>query len=866
MVQMPPSWQLGINSLSARRGRTALLIAAVALASSLVVAISTCVESVQRSMEQQLLETLGAADARIIHLFQGRFDASLLVEVRSWPEVKDAVGRFSSAITLVRADERADPETGLPLRVTPQAHGIDPEGESRIRPIELSHGDWPRNTDEIIVDSFIADRLEVEVGERLKVQRFGEPIILTVVGRYERPILGTLQRPQVQMLLPALEEATERRGSLSDIAISLHKGVDVDAFCSTHIDALPEQLSLEPAELARTGFDSRIGATRLMFTLASLFGFLACAQIIVIGMTTGVTERQRELAIVRCIGGTRAQVFVSQLCVGAIIGVLGAIIGAPLGLGLAAILLWYFGELVPGGVAWQWQDLLFAGAGSVAAGLVGALWPALVASRISPLRALAARAQPLRMRAIVVIAVIALAAVASQFLTFLIADGNTRFWWQVLAGQPAMQIGYFLLAVPVFVLLALLLARPLSAIFRLPPDLLKQAAMSVPIRLGLTAGALMIGIAFLVSSQTSTRAIVNDWLGNMTFADGFVFQRNGISPEERAVIESQSFVTDTCPIGYLPLRVYNQQIFGVEGIAPANVTCIGFDPEAFFKVNRVQWIAGTPEDAIPRLREGNAVLVAKEFLTAKGLSVGDTLRLGAGRVQHDYTIAGVIEAAGLDVATQLFGIRNAYAEHAIRCVFADFDVMAERFDNPDIYILQVNLSKSVTDEEARAQLARVTPGVLFVSGRSIKESISTMGFAFFLVQGTVAFAALLLASIAVGNVLMANAASRQFEYGILRALGATRGHLIRLILAEATLLGLTAAVIGTLFGLQTAFSDITFFRILAGMELRFRVPVFVTLIGISVLLVLTLAAAIPAITRFVRKTPRELFAVGRGGA
>jgi hypothetical protein len=187
---------------------------------------------VESELESRLRTTLGSADARVVHLFNGRFDAALLDAVRSWPEVDRAVGRFSAALTLVRADGMVDPATGLPRRLTPQAHGIEPLGEFDMRPLEFTDGRAPARDNEIIVDSFVADHLMLRVDDEVVVQRFGTPITLRVVGVFGRPILGALQRPQIALLRPLLEEASERRGYLSDIAIVLRPGENLEAFCA----------------------------------------------------------------------------------------------------------------------------------------------------------------------------------------------------------------------------------------------------------------------------------------------------------------------------------------------------------------------------------------------------------------------------------------------------------------------------------------------------------------------------------------------------------------------------------------------------------------------------------------------------------
>src|SRR5688572_4634030 len=97
-------WQLARNTLAGRPWRTALMIGAVMIAASLVVAMTSAIGSAQASMVDGLQRILGAADARIIHPGNGRFNADVLDMVRTWPEVRLATGRVLGSITLIHAD------------------------------------------------------------------------------------------------------------------------------------------------------------------------------------------------------------------------------------------------------------------------------------------------------------------------------------------------------------------------------------------------------------------------------------------------------------------------------------------------------------------------------------------------------------------------------------------------------------------------------------------------------------------------------------------------------------------------------------------------------------------------------------------
>ena len=57
-----------------------------------------------------------------------------------------------------------------------------------------------------------------------------------------------------------------------------------------------------------------------------------------------------------------------------------------------------------------------------------------------------------------------------------------------------------------------------------------------------------------------------------------------------------------------------------------------------------------------------------------------------------------------------------------------------------------------------------------------------------------------VASLGVTNTIMASIRSRRWQFGILRSIGVTRGQLLRLVLAEAMLLGLVGVRSGLAAG------------------------------------------------------------------
>ncbi|MCA9290914.1 MAG: ABC transporter permease [Phycisphaerales bacterium] len=862
---MLPSWRLARNNLAGRPGRTALMVGALALAASLVTAVSCTIGTVQHAFEFRVAQILGATDARIFHQGNNRFDDAMLDRARAWPEVAAAAGHLSSSITLVRADGARDPATNDRLRCSPNAHGVDLDVTREFREFELESGREPAAPNEILIDPLTADALRAGPGDVLQIERFGDPIELVVTGVEKRMRLGTLQRPRVRMDRRTLADAANQRGELSYILIKLRDGVRPETFCAEHGAEVEPPLILEPAELVKTGFYERLQAGKLGFVVATVLAFLCASFIVVTGLTSGVTEKQRQLAIIRCIGGTRGHLFRSELLAGGALGIAGVVIGVPLGIGLAGLLAWWFRAFLPVPLAIPGLGIALTASGSILSGLLGAVFPAMLAARVSPLQAMTATARPASPAGLVAATIVGLALVAIELLLLLSGDPQTVFWLYVTIGLPASTIGYFILGVPAVLIVTVLFASPVSAALRLPGGMLRRTMFATPFRHGLTAGALMVGITILTSTWTNANTIVSGYLDKIKFADGFAYRTNGLTQDEQKAIAALPFVTASAPIGYMPLRIMNRTVFGIEGLSTPGVICVGFDPERFFAMNAVHWAAGDPATALPRLKSGDAIVVAEEFL-ARGIGLGDRLVLGAGRVEHEFEVVGVVDSGGLDIVTQSFGLRSAYLQHARSCVFMDFGAVERVYDNHDALLMQLNLADDVDDATASQAVEAVIPGGIFRSGRFIRQRIDNIVSTALTVNATIAFAALLLACLGVGNVIMANIHSRRFEFGVLRAVGATRTTVAALILAEALLLALAAILVGTTHGIQQAWVTAIQYRDLAGIPFdHLAVPYGSVAIGWLVLIGMTLASALPAVRSLIARVPRALVASGRNG-
>jgi ABC-type antimicrobial peptide transport system permease subunit len=322
-------------------------------------------------------------------------------------------------------------------------------------------------------------------------------------------------------------------------------------------------------------------------------------------------------------------------------------------------------------------------------------------------------------------------------------------------------------------------------------------------------------------------------------------------------------VENVCAISLTQVKTVDEQVFGVEQMMSRFTFCFGFHPDDFFKVNAVEWAQGDPETVIPRLKAGEGLLVADRFLTARGVGVGDTITLGVDDVTAEFEILGVISSAGLDISAAWFGIQNKYMETAISGVFMDFDVAAKTWSNPNAYFVQVDMRDDADDEALTKAIEAAVPGVQFNSAKWVQDTIWEFADKLLLVYGGASSVTLLLACLAVGQVLFTNIHGRRYEFGVMRAVGADRTRLGRLILLEAGLLAITGAICGSAMGLHLAYIDLLNLRQMMGIDVDLVIPWQAIGLAVGVQLGMALLAALPAVWKILRPTASELVAVGR---
>jgi putative ABC transport system permease protein len=224
--------------------------------------------------------------------------------------------------------------------------------------------------------------------------------------------------------------------------------------------------------------------------------------------------------------------------------------------------------------------------------------------------------------------------------------------------------------------------------------------------------------------------------------------------------------------------------FAASRVNGVGVSLLGIDPVAFPKVSGLQFITGN-DSSYQTLGGGRFLIVNGAFLAATKTKVGDTVDLDTSSGKVSYRIAAV--------ASDLLNAKVTTAYVSQAALKTDFG------KTEDIFI-QLNLKpdadRAAADRQIR-EIAREFPQFTVISGQAYYDSMmSQMDAAFSAMYFLFAFLAL-PSLIAMINTLAISIIERTREIGMIRAVGATRGQVRTMVLAEALLL----AAIGTAFGL-----------------------------------------------------------------
>ncbi|HSZ37938.1 MAG TPA: FtsX-like permease family protein [Acidimicrobiales bacterium] len=702
---------------------------------------------------------------------------SVLSTVRGVPGVQAAEGTVNGYAQFISHDGKAISSGGAPTL------GLAYDTDQAISPLNLVEGKPPTTSSDVVMDLGTAQKYGFSVGQKVRILLQGPTRTFTITGITKFGTANSLAGATLAAFdVPTAQALLGHVGQFDAINVVADPGADRATVQRSIAAALPHGVEVVTGQTVVNEATSSISSALSFFNTALLvFGFIA---LFVGGFTILNTfsiivgQRTKELALLRIVGASRRQVFVSVLAEAAIVGLVSSLIGIGLGvlaaLGLVALLSGFGVTLPAGPLAFEARTVIVCLIVGVVVTMVSAIGPARRAVRIAPVEAVAEQQVeyeiPMRRRFTWGTG-ITVAGIAALTL------GLTAPAIQLVGlGAVLIFIGVARLAPAVARPMASVIGRPLSRMLGMSGRLGRENSMRSPRRTAQTASALMVGLA-LVSAiavfGSSLSSSATQSIDHAINADIIISPSNNTG--------SGSFGnTVSTTAAAVPGVTASSTVYGDQFEVRGSIEGLG----AVSTENLADTIILNMNSGTSASLAAGELLIDAKTASSDNLKVGDT-------VPVKFALTG-------DSRMRIGGI---YQDNALIGSYLVSDAFFRRhFENPlpVAVLLQTNGSPGV--EQAVEHALTDYPNVKVQSRAQFEASqAAQVNQLLGLVYALLALA-VIIALIGIVNTLMLSVFERTHEIGLLRAVGMKRRQIRAMIRSESVILAVFGAVIGIIVG------------------------------------------------------------------
>ncbi|MFI2718357.1 ABC transporter permease [Streptomyces collinus] len=762
-------FRTALRNVLAHKTRLLMTVLAVMLGVAFVSGTLIFTNTLSGAYQRSSAKSLGHVDVAVTAASSELTDA-LLDKSAKVPGAAGAIGVVSGYTVMADKDGRTVGEGWGP-------RGGNYWGDKDPR-YPLASGTAPHGRNEVAIDAETARRTGYQVGDTVRVST-GGPVMTPKISGIFTTDDGDVAAGGSLVLFdtPTAQKLFFMTGTYNRIDVKAAPGTSQHQLLASLEKTLPQKTEFSTGQALADAQAKRIDRqmSKLRQGLLAFAGISLFVGTFIIAntFTMLVSQRTRELALLRAVGASRPQVtrsvLIEAFVVGAVAGVAGLVTGIGIGAALRS-LLGMLGAAVPDGPLVIAPGTVGA---AVAVGIVVtmlAAWlPGRRAAKIPPVAAMSSVHAQATVKSLVLRNTIG-ALCSGAGIAMIVAATSM----EAKKAQEPMALGAVLLITGVFILTPLLsrpliaAAAPLLRAFGVAGKLARQNAVRNPRRTAATASALMIGLTLITGMTVLTNSLQKATEEKVTAslrADYVVSTAGSLSPDAQKRLARVDGVTDISPLRGADVRIDGDygSLTGVNGASIGKLIDLKAKDGAF-EVSGTQVAVDTASAEQYGWKPGSSFTVAyedgkKQKLTISGL-YEDTNQVSGILVENATLTPHLSDPTATSVMLKTSdGASSAMKDKLIKALGT----------NPAI---DVQSRQDIANEDAK--LLTLMLNMLY---------------------GLLAMA-VIVAVLGVVNTLAMSVFERSQEIGMLRAVGLDRTGIKRMVRLESLVISLFGGVLG----------------------------------------------------------------------
>jgi putative ABC transport system permease protein len=769
--------------------RTALTVMGVAVGVATLVGISSINRSVMNAFRSTIDTVAGKADVSVAGTATG-FPEELLEQARATKGVQHAAG----TLTVVAPVKDSPGESLYVMGIDFLDDGYFRSYEGVDRDVGKLNDDleFLNSTDRMLVSERFAKAKGLTTGSTFQLITRDGVKDFVVHGLLKETGPVTAFGGSVAVMFFASAQEAFGRGRVFDrIDVKVDPSMGWEPVVRDLRASFGAGYEIDRPDSRGASVETMVRSFQLGLNLGSGVALLVGVFLVYNTVSISVLQRRREIGTLRALGTTKASIRALFGLEAVLLGTIGSAIGVPFGLVVGRGAISWVSDTVsqiyvrvnPQDVELGVTEVASGFALGVLGSLFAALRPAFIASGVQPVEALRRD--------------VAVGAGAVQVRSWPTWTGVALLGlaWPATWIPPPVEnfpiggyISIFFILMGATLLSPLLLrylnvplAGPGQALWGISGRLAADNFARAPVRTAVPVSALSVGVAMSITIAAfvgSFQRSAEDWIRQSIPADLFVTSSAkvaGVQNQPMAASVGDELERFEHVNAVDRVRVYPTDVLGLR------LFVISLIPEVYERRGKPTVLEGrlpSPED-----RAKDIITISENFARRRNLTVGSTFPITTPTGVHTWTVGAVIVDYTSDQGTIIME-----RQHFVR-QFRD-----DQVDSYHVYVDDPTKIELVR-QRITERFGRLFDLYVLSNGELRDEAMNLVGSAF-KVTWAMEVVAVLLALLGIINTLLAAVLDRTREIGLLRAIGADRGHVLKLFAAEASFIGLTGGVMG----------------------------------------------------------------------